>query len=464
MLIVAGGRPAQPLQESNRGPQTLQGACPPTLRRPDAPNDLCGVALRLRFTGAPECRGRATVDGVRATLRPPLGDEGTCEPQVGTWLMSSALRYARCTWQPSGAKGPWVEEYVMWVEEYVMRKGERRTAAIAAIAAHLPAGELTNEDLAGELGDWTAEKIFDKTGIRSRRVSAAEECASDLGVAAAQRLFETGVCAPGAVDFLIFCTQSPDYFLPATACTMQARLGLRTSCGAVDINQGCSGFVYGLALAKSLVEAGTASCVLLVTADTYSKFLHPRDRSVRTIFGDGAAATLVVHSDGDEELIGPFVLGTDGRGARNLIVPVGGLRRRPSSETAVAREAEGGNWRSDQNLFMNGAEIFNFTLSTVPLAVQQLLEKANGGLHRVDYFVFHQANRFMLERLRDKLKIAPEKFLIDLEDCGNTVSSTIPLALERARRGGKITSGQRVMLVGFGVGYSWAAAMIRVSF
>src|SRR2546430_7319502 len=269
-----------------------------------------------------------------------------------------------------------------------MTAGQSRArAAIAAIASYLPARELTNEALASEVGDWPADQIFEKTGIRSRRIAAEGECASDLGVAAARRLFESGACAPGDVDFLIFCTQSPDYFLPATACTMQARLGLPTSCGAVDINQGCSGFVYGLALAKSLVEAGTASCVLLVTADTYSKFLHPRDRSVRTIFGDGAAATLVVHSDGDEELIGPFVLGTDGRGARNLIVPVGGLRRRPSSETAVAREAEGGNWRADQNLFMNGAEIFNFTLSTVPLAVQQLLEKANGGLHKVDYFV-----------------------------------------------------------------------------
>ena len=346
-----------------------------------------------------------------------------------------------------------------------MTSGQSRArAAIAAIASYLPACELTNEALASEVGDWPADQIFEKTGIRSRRIAAEGECASDLGVAAARRLFESGACAPGDVDFLIFCTQSPDYFLPATACTMQARLGLPTTCGAVDINQGCSGFVYGLALAKSLVEAGTASRVLLVTADTYSKFLHPRDRSVRTLFGDGAAATLVVGREADDELIGPFVLGTDGRGACQLIVPVGGLRRRPDAETAVAREAEGGNWRSEQNLYMNGPEIFTFTLNAVPRAVEQLLLKANGGPQAVDYFVFHQANRFMLERLRNKLKIAPERFCIDLEDCGNTVSSTIPIALERARGRGSITSGQRVMLVGFGVGFSWAAGMIRVSF
>src|SRR5256714_3054377 len=261
-----------------------------------------------------------------------------------------------------------------------MTSGQSRArAAIAAIASYLPARELTYEALATEVVDMPADQIFEKTGIRSRRIAAEGECASDLGVAAARRLFESGACAPSDIDFLIFCTQSPDYFLPATACTMQARLGLPTSCGAVDINQGCSGFVYGLALARSLVEAGTASRVLLVTADTYSKFLHPRDRSVRTLFGDGAAATLVVGGEADETLIGPFVLGTDGRGACQLIVPVGGLRRRPDAETAVAREAEGGNWRAGQHLHMDGPEIFTFTLNAVPPAVGQLLLKANGG-------------------------------------------------------------------------------------
>ena len=200
---------------------------------------------------------------------------------------------------------------------------------------------MTNEDLATELGAWTADKIFEKTGIRTRRIAAENECASDLGVAAAQRLFEGGTYGPGDVDFLIFCTQSPDYFLPASACTMQARLGLRTSCGALDINQGCSGFVYGLALAKSLVEAGTASCVLLVTADTYSKFLHPRDRTVRTIFGDGAAATLVVRSDAEDEAIGPFVMGTDGRGACQLMVPAGGLRQETIEQEITEGTEEG---------------------------------------------------------------------------------------------------------------------------
>src|SRR5713101_9106118 len=194
-----------------------------------------------------------------------------------------------------------------------------KRATIWAIKSFLPEGKLTNEQLSGEFGDWHAGQIFSKTGVAVRGVAGANETASDLGVAAGQRLFASGACAPEEIDFLIFCTQSPDYFTPTTACLMQDRLGLKTSCGAVDINQGCSGYIYGLALAKSLVEAGTARTVLLVTADTYTKFINRRDRSLLTLFGDGAAATLVRAVEAGKELIGPFVLGTDGRGANQII-------------------------------------------------------------------------------------------------------------------------------------------------
>lgn len=332
-------------------------------------------------------------------------------------------------------------------------------AAIRAIAYHLPEQVLTNAELARDYGGWDERKISAKTGIHSRRVAGPTECASDLGVAAAEVLFRSGAVEPGAIDFLLFCTQTPDHFLPTTACLVHARLGLRPDCGAIDINQGCSGFVYGLSLAKGLIEGGLARNVLLITADTYTKFVNPKDRSTRTIFGDGAAATLVVA--GDLEAIGPFVLGTDGSGAPNLIVPAGGLRRPSSDETAVSREDEGGNWRSEQDLYMNGAEIFAFTLRTVPDAVHGLLVRAGLAAEQVDAFVFHQANQFMLERLREKLEIPREKFVLCLEDTGNTVSSSIPIALERARGRGQVRPGDRVMLVGFGVGYSWAATMIQ---
>jgi 3-oxoacyl-[acyl-carrier-protein] synthase III len=343
-----------------------------------------------------------------------------------------------------------------------MNSPTKSRAAIKAISYYLAATKLTNEQLAEEFEDWDAHKIFQKTGIATRSVAAPGECASDLGVAAAKQLFESGACSSDQIDFLLFCTQSPDYFLPTTACIIQHRLGLGLNCGAIDFNQGCSGFVYGLGLAKSLVEAGTAHNVLLITAETYTKFINPKDLSVRTIFSDGAAATLIGPVEAEAELIGPFIFGTDGRGAQELIVPAGGLRRPRTPETELETADENGNWRSEQNLYMNGPEIFNFTLKTVPGAVEQLLQKCGMSIDEVDYFVLHQANRFMLERLRKKLNIATEKFWLDMETCGNTVSSTIPIALETAKKQGTIRSGDRVAVVGFGVGYSWAASMIQI--
>jgi len=335
-------------------------------------------------------------------------------------------------------------------------------AAIKAIKSFLPENKLTNEQLAEQFGDWHASQILSKTGVAERGIAPATECASDLGIKAAQRLFAAGASAPDEIDFLIFCTQSPDYFMPTTACLMQEALRLPTSCGAIDINQGCSGYIYGLALAKSLVEAGTARQVLLVTADTYTKFINRRDRSLLTLFGDGAAATLVSPVETDRELIGPFVLGSDGRGANQIIVKAGGLRHRPTAETAIEKQDSSGNWRSDENLFMDGGDVFSFALRTVPPTLQQLLDKTGLTLEQIDFIVPHQANKFVLERLRAKLKFPADKFWIDMEKSGNTVSSTIPIALESAIEQQRVRPGNRVALVGFGVGYSWGATMIEV--
>ncbi len=334
-------------------------------------------------------------------------------------------------------------------------------AVVAAIEYYLPERILTNEELATAFPDWTPEKMVAKTGIVERRLAAPEECASDLAVRAANKLFASGVCVPEEIDFILFCTQSPDYVLPTTACILQDRLGLPTSAGALDYNLGCSGFVYGLSLAKGLIETGQASNVLLLTAETYSKFLHKSDRSVRPLFGDAAAATLVQGRPdapaGGLPWIGPFVFGTDGKGMENLIVPAGG-RRRPWRSAA----AEGsGTHPSPDHLFMNGPEIFTFTLGAVPQAVEALLAKAGRTSDDVDQFVFHQANGYMLERLRAKMKIPAEKFVVALSHCGNTVSSSIPIALREAVGRGVVQSGQLVMLVGFGVGYSWAATLMR---
>jgi 3-oxoacyl-[acyl-carrier-protein] synthase-3 len=210
-----------------------------------------------------------------------------------------------------------------------------------------------------------------------------------------------------------------------------------------------------------LIATGQAAKVLLVTAETYSKFIHPQDRSVRTIFGDAAAASLVSAADGAEPCLGPFEFGTDGAGAKNLMVPAGGMRRPRTLESAAAVEDPDGSRRSADNLYMNGAELFSFTLRAVPECVDRLLAKSGRRIEDVDRFVFHQANRFMLEHLRRKLRIPAERFCLALESCGNTVSSTIPIALKLAARSGQLQPGNLVMAVGFGVGYSWGAGFLR---
>lgn len=335
------------------------------------------------------------------------------------------------------------------------------TAVLDALDYYLPVQVLDNRRLAAEFPEWSVEKIEEKTGIRARHIASENETSADLAVAAAEKLFASGRARREEVDFLLFCTQSPDYFLPTTACLIQQRLGLARSTGALDFNLGCSGWVYGLSLAKALVESGQARVVLLLTGETYSKFIHPRDKSVRTLFGDGGSATVVRRQEEGTRGIGPFVFGTDGRGGENLIVPTGGFRHRPSAADTEELTDESGNVRSRGSLFMNGPEIFAFTLRVVPKAVRELLAKAELEMAQIDHFVFHQANRYMLEHLRSKLGIREDRFVYALLDVGNTVSATIPLALREAEGEGRLQSGDLVMVVGFGVGYSWSAGLLR---
>lgn len=336
------------------------------------------------------------------------------------------------------------------------------TARIADIAGHLPATVLDNEELGRLYPGWGADKIFEKTGIRSRRIAAADETAGDLAAHAAEALFARGTVAAQDVDFLILCTQAPDYVLPTTACVLQHRLGIRTSAGALDVNLGCSGFVYCLSLARGLVETGAARCVLVLTADTYSKYIHPLDKSVRTLFGDGAAATAVVAGEDDGPAIGSFVFGTDGRGSNKLIVETGGFRTARTAESGREYADDSGNVRTRDHLYMAGTDVLAFTLREVPRATNALLDKAGIDKAAIDYFVLHQANRFMLETLRAKLGVEPARFPIHVEECGNTVSSTIPLALVALREQGCFSTRKTLMLLGFGVGYSWAGCVLTL--
>jgi len=331
--------------------------------------------------------------------------------------------------------------------------------AILGISYHLPERMETNEDLKRENPDWRIDELYAKSGISIRHVAAEDETASDLGYEAARKLLERNCVATDEIDYIIYCTQSPDYYLPSGACILQDRLGLGKHVGAFDFNLGCSGFVYGLQMSKSLIASGEARNVLLITADTYCKVIHPNDRAVRTLFGDGAAATLIGSAE-DKGSIDRFVVGTNGAGAENLIVPSGGFRTPRSPETAVEAMDEVGCIRSRDNLFMDGPAIFAFALTTVPRALSALLKKAELALDDVDWYVYHQANKYMLDHLARRSKIPSEKMLIDVDTVGNTVSASIPLAISRAVDAGKIKSGQRLVLVGFGVGYSWGACDI----
>jgi 3-oxoacyl-[acyl-carrier-protein] synthase-3 len=335
-------------------------------------------------------------------------------------------------------------------------------AQISAIEFHLPEQVLANDELADIYSGWTPDAIEQKLGVRTRRVAAPDETASDLAFQAAQKLFQRDSSLRDRIDFVIFCTQEPDHFLPTTACLLQHRLGLSQACGAFDFNLGCSGFIYGLSLSRGLIETGQANTILLLTANTYSKFINRKDRVSRPLFGDGAAATLIQavgSEEGEGPLVGPFVFGTDGGGGDLLMVPAGGMRMPPTAETAVEHTDSKGGTRSKNQLYMHGPGVFSFSVERVPPLVQELLDRAGLTRDDIDLFVFHQANKFMLERLRKQCDIDPDCFMIDMLDRGNTVASTIPIALVDAQKAGLLKPRSRVMLVGFGVGLSWAATI-----
>ncbi len=324
-------------------------------------------------------------------------------------------------------------------------------ASVGPIAVHLPETVEDNDLLAAEFPHWDMDLIYRKTGVRSRRIAAPGECASDLGVAAAEKLFKQYAIDRQSVDFLLFCTQTPDYPLPTTACLMQERLGLRTSIGALDFNLGCSGFVYGLSLADGLIRSGAARRVLLITAETYSRYIDPTDRSLRTIFGDGAAATLI--DAADQPSLGPFVFGTDGRGGNALMVTEGGAR--PAHSAIQPRKRK--RWPS--SLYMDGPELVKFTLEVVPPMVDQLLADADLKRTDIDFFLVHQATQFMLEHLRERLEVGENLMPMELEECGNTVSSTIPILVKSLRADKRLRPGKRSLVIGFGVGLSWAGCV-----
>lgn len=333
-------------------------------------------------------------------------------------------------------------------------------AYIKHIDFYLPEKVLTNSDIVEQFPEWTVDKIEKKIGIKERHITVDGETASDLAIRAAEKLFATNNYDRSTIDYLIFVTQSPDYHLPTTACLIQTRLGLSKHITAIDVNLGCSGFVTGLSLAKAIIVSGQAKNVLLLTAETYSKYMHERDKSNRTIFGDGAAATLI-STDGFAE-VGEFVIGTDGEGAENLIVKTGGARH-PQPMNDLKFDDFGNPFSSD-NLFMDGPAILNYSLDSIPQLVKDVLERNQLKMDDIDLHVYHQANIFLANLERRKLKIPQERYYCNIEYVGNTVSSTIPIALCLALQDGTIKDGFNILSVAQGLGYTWGGFVVKIKF
>lgn len=325
----------------------------------------------------------------------------------------------------------------------------RKFAFIESLAIYLPERVESNEHY--------DSRFIEKLGINQRHIVDESESASDIAFKAAEQLDLSGV------DFLLLCTQYPDYIVPSTACILQDRLKLPKTIGALEFSLGCSGFVYGLSLAKGLIESGLASRILFLTSDITSKIVNPQDKTIRPLFGDAATATLIVAEESDKPGLDAFVFGSDGSGFDKLILPAGGFRHESRITEEVFETDERGNVRSNYDLHMDGNAITYFSLRVVPPLVEEILRRSNLTREQIDYYIFHQVNSFMLAHIRKKCGLEGLPFYSDIRDVGNTVSCTIPIGIDRVLQDRVPRELNRVMLAGFGVGLSWAGCIADLS-
>jgi len=332
---------------------------------------------------------------------------------------------------------------------------------IEGIGYSLGALTVTNDQLQAENPHWDMSKTIERTGVSSRPIAAEGETALDLAMQASADVFRRLDIGAGDIDALIFCTQTPDHVLPPNSVLLHGRLGMLPSVMAFDITHACSGFVYGLGIARSLVMSGTARRVLVVTADTYSRLVHPLDRSIRPLFGDGAAATIVSAQQPRLRVIDAS-FGTSGKNAERFIVKNGGARHASTADGPPAEPDRSGRVYSDDHIRMDGIGVLSFFNNTVPTAVREMLGKHALAVADISLFVFHQASRLALDGIARALQIPEQKMVVDMEDTGNLVSASIPVVLAKLIDRGVVTEGQTIVLCGFGVGLSWATVLIQV--
>ncbi|MFJ1352273.1 ketoacyl-ACP synthase III [Capnocytophaga canimorsus] len=319
---------------------------------------------------------------------------------------------------------------------------------IKAISTYFPDNIITNDDIVLRFPEWSSQKILNKIGVKQRYVTHENQFTSDIATKAVEKLLTEHNIEKSTIDFLILCTQTPDYLLPTTSCIVQHLVGLPTTCASIDLNQGCSGYVYGLSVADGLIASGNFKNVVLVTADVYSKRIHSSDKGNISIFGDAATATLI--SNEGIYKVGKFTLGTDGSGTENIIIKNSGVRHKQTQNDNDL----------DNFLQMKGNKVFQFIMKYIPPVIHKNLEKNNLNLENVDLFVFHQANTHILSKLHQEMEIPSDKFVLEMENYGNTVSSTIPVALKAHLQKHPEKPNEVIQLAGFGVGYSWGATCI----
>lgn len=346
------------------------------------------------------------------------------------------------------------------VRRIVNMKNIFQMPKIAGICAALPKETVVLRDLAGLYGEKTIEHIIKSTGIEQVRIAPKEKTTADYCLEAANQLFKELPADRAQVDGVIFVSQTPDYILPSTSSLLQDRLGLSKRLIAMDLNYGCSGYVYGLFQAFLLIESGYCKNVLLFAGDTLGRYIHEKDRALRMVMGDAASATLVVR--GEEKSEAAFSFYTDGAGARHLIIPAG-ANRRPAVPGITDQEIsdEDGNIRTMEHLYMNGLEILGFVLGRVPKTVAQVLNKIGWKKEDADLFVFHQANALIVKCLIKQMKIEEKRTPIRIAETGNTSAASIPLAL-CGLSGAQKDRLKHVVLCGFGVGLSCVAAAMSL--
>jgi len=330
---------------------------------------------------------------------------------------------------------------------------------INQIEYYLPEKIVTNKDLALENPDWEVEKIEQKSGVKRRHIAGENETALNLAIKAVEKILSTGSILKEEINGIVFCTQSSDYIMPSNSFLIHKYFNFSEDVWAFDYDLACSGYIYGLAIARGFISTNLAKNVLLITSDTYSRYINPKDRATSVLFGDGAAASILCEDDGRGVL--DIILSSKGENFDVFYIPAGGCKTPKSDRTKQVSVDHSGNIRNLENIHMNGFAVWQFISKKVSEQINKLLKRNHLTIDDIDLFIFHQASKLTIDSLVKTLGIDKAKVFMNIECVGNTVSSSIPIALKDAEINSKLKNGDLVLLSGFGVGLSWGSSIMR---